>query len=102
MHWASTSKLRAQAKDTAIILTIQAMAGKRRTDLCEEIPVVITFVQPDKRRRDRDNLLAALKPALDGIAIALSVDDSQFEPVTICRQYGAKPGAVRVQIGEVV
>ena len=60
---------------------------------------MITFVQPDRRGRDRDNLLAACKPMLDGVADALGVNDSQFEPVTIRREYGKKPGAVRVEIG---
>ena len=59
----------------------------------------ITFIQPDKRRRDRDNLLAAMKSGLDGLAQALGVDDSEFEPVTIRREYGQKPGSVRIVIG---
>lgn len=63
-----------------------------------DIPLRITFVQPDKRCRDRDNLLASIKSGLDGVAAALKVDDSRFEPVTLCRAYGSKPGAVIVEI----
>jgi len=59
---------------------------------------VITFIQPDRRARDRDNLLAACKPMLDGVADALGVNDSQFEPMTIRRQYGKKPGMVLIEI----
>jgi Holliday junction resolvase RusA-like endonuclease len=44
------------------------------------VALTITFVQPDRRARDRDNLLAALKPSLDGLADALGVNDAQFEP----------------------
>jgi Holliday junction resolvase RusA-like endonuclease len=37
----------------------------------------VTFVVPDRRRRDMDNLLAMLKPAWDGLVDAgLLVDDS--------------------------
>lgn len=36
----------------------------------------ITFFPPDLRKRDLDNLLASIKPHLDGIASASCVDDS--------------------------
>jgi crossover junction endodeoxyribonuclease RusA len=62
------------------------------------VSLTITFVQPDKRARDRDNLLAALKPSLDGIADALEVNDSQFDPLIIRREFGAKPGHVVVEV----
>ena len=63
-----------------------------------ELTRVITFVQPDRYARDRDNLLAACWPMLDGVAGTLGVNESQFEPVTIRHEYGKKPGAARVQI----
>ena len=65
-----------------------------------QIPLTITFHQPDRRARDRDNLLAAMKPTLDGLADALGVNDSQFEPVTLRRAYGGKPGRVDIAIGD--
>jgi Holliday junction resolvase RusA-like endonuclease len=65
----------------------------------DAVPLVITFIQPDRLHRDRDNLLAACKPALDGVADALEINDSQFDLVTIRREYGAKPGGVRIEVG---
>jgi crossover junction endodeoxyribonuclease RusA len=101
MHWAATSKLRSQAKIDAFHLALQAASS----NFCKVLHIrengcalSITFVQPDKRARDRDNLLAALKPSLDGIAAALGVDDSLFDPITIRREYGAKPGCVLVEV----
>ena len=38
----------------------------------------ITFHPPDKRRRDRDNMIAAFKAGQDGLSDSLGVDDSQF------------------------
>lgn len=38
----------------------------------------ITFHPPCGRRRDLDNLLAAMKAGLDGLALAMGVDDSEF------------------------
>ena len=40
----------------------------------------ITFHPPDARRRDWDNMLAAIKSGLDGIAQAYGIDDSRFRP----------------------
>lgn len=39
----------------------------------------ITFHPPDKRKRDRDNYIAAFKAGQDGLADAWGIDDSQFE-----------------------
>ena len=104
-HWAATSALRKAARNSAAWATKGAMLQR----LLEKQPpldlgsaavsLTITFVQPDRRARDRDNLLAACKPALDGVADALEINDSQFDPITIRREYGAKPGSVRIEIG---
>lgn len=103
VHWAATSALRKKARSDAWMLTRVAASstpwfGTERRK-AEAVPLTITFVQPDGRQRDRDNLLAACKAALDGAADALELNDSQFEPVTIRREYGAKPGSVRIEIG---
>lgn len=97
-HWGMAAAIRKDAKMNAYALTLEAMSADRLWKCSSEPSLTITFVQPDKRARDRDNLLAALKPALDGVAAALRIDDSQFEPITIRREYGAKPGCVRVEV----
>jgi crossover junction endodeoxyribonuclease RusA len=38
----------------------------------------MTFCPPTNRARDLDNLIASMKPALDGMAAALGVNDSTF------------------------
>ena len=102
MHWGSTSTLRKKARESAFWLTVSAMrtAGIGIVNSkAIAIPLTITFVQPDKRGRDRDNLLAALKPQIDGVADGIGANDCQFDPITIKREYGRKPGAVIVEIG---
>lgn len=95
-HWAATSDLRKKARKVA---TLATMAAIGRTEIpAGDLALTITFVAPDRRHRDRDNLLAASKPMLDGVADALGVNDSCFEPVTISREFGSKPGAVRIAI----
>jgi crossover junction endodeoxyribonuclease RusA len=92
-HWAVTTKARKQARADAYLVTKMTRPPKAPDG---NVQMNIVFVQPDKRRRDRDNLLAAMKPALDGIADALGIDDSRFEPVVLRREYGKAPGQVRV------
>jgi len=103
VHWAATSALRKSARSAAYAMTRVTALGTPWYDVerskADAVPLVITFIQPDRRHRDRDNLLAACKPALDGVAEALEINDSQFDPVTIRREYGAKPGGVRIEIG---
>lgn len=98
-HWTSTTDERKTARTAAQVLTMAAMqsAGPRTFD--GDLEVTIVFMAPDKRHRDRDNLLSALKPSLDGVADALRVNDSQFNPITISRGNGMKPGYVIVTIG---
>lgn len=95
-HWASTANFRKAARMEAFAITNNTIRQFQNSG--ENVALKITFVQPDRRKRDRDNLLAACKPFLDGIADSLGINDHQFEPVTICREYGDKPGCVRVEI----
>jgi crossover junction endodeoxyribonuclease RusA len=49
------------------------------SDPLPEADIVCVFHFKDKRRRDRDNLLASMKSAFDGIADAgIVADDSSF------------------------
>lgn len=44
----------------------------------ERINARITFFQPDRRRRDMDNMLAAIKAGIDAVAAHVGVDDSKW------------------------
>ena len=52
----------------------------------------------DKRRRDADGLLSSLKPALDGIADCLGVDDRRVVPQPRVMDEVRKGGEVVVRI----
>jgi crossover junction endodeoxyribonuclease RusA len=43
----------------------------------------LVFFPPNARRRDRDNLLASMKSGIDGMAQALGVDDTIFDPISV-------------------
>ena len=56
----------------------------------------ITFYPPDRRKRDLDNMLSAIKYGLDGIALASGVDDYSWS-LTISRGVPMKDGEVHIQ-----
>ena len=98
-HWGSVHSVKTQRKRDAHALTLQAV----RSHICHMPPsinanvnVSVTFHPPDRRRRDLDNLLAALKPDFDGISQAIGVDDQHFHPLTLRRGEIVKGGCVVV------
>ena len=97
-HWAGTQAAKVRARMDGAMSARQAI-GRNTISLPDQIPLRITFAAPDRIRRDLDNLHAACKASLDGIAKALGVDDSQFVPVTLDRVLDEKKqGFVIVEV----
>lgn len=95
-HWTVTHSAKTLYRDNSGWLTKGQLNGWVPTD--QSIKLTVTFVMPDKRLRDTDNCLAAAKAGLDGMADALGVNDRQFQPLVIFREYGAKPGKMIVDV----
>jgi crossover junction endodeoxyribonuclease RusA len=101
VHWTKTSAAKKDQFADAYTLTHQAVQNIQAADwtpLIGQIPLRITFHEPDKRLRDLDNLLSASKSAIDGIATALTVNDKHFHPITIMRGAVVKGGAMKVEV----
>lgn len=74
-HWAQKHRAKAQLRLS------WAWEAKRQGHgrlVAEALSLHITFVPPDRRHRDLDNLLASIKAGLDGLADVWMVDDSQW------------------------
>lgn len=65
-----TGEDRRSYKRTCWVLTKEARFRATHLD--------ITFHPPCGRKRDLDNMLASIKSGLDGIAVAMGIDDSNF------------------------
>ncbi|WP_348658950.1 endodeoxyribonuclease RusA [uncultured Stutzerimonas sp.] len=93
-HWARKNKIAQRYKGECRLLTIHARMQ------VPEGPLVldIEFVPPNKQRRDDDNCLAAFKSGRDGIAAALSIDDSRFSTRFRLADDPVKGGMVRVRL----
>jgi crossover junction endodeoxyribonuclease RusA len=72
-------------------------AGFRGVDW-QRAHLLITFCPPDRRKRDLDNMLAAIKSGLDGVSDVLGVDDSVWD-LTIRRGCVVKAGEVQIEFG---
>jgi crossover junction endodeoxyribonuclease RusA len=95
--WRATNATKEAYKRDCWVLAVQAARGY--VPPAGTFPLRLTFVQPPGRQRaDADNLLASSKSALDGLAAALKVDDSRFEPLTVSRRHGDAPGALIVEV----
>lgn len=81
---------------TAKVLCIEA--GLRQLD-APGLHVTLVFHPPDRRKRDLDNMLAAIKSGLDGIADATGIDDSRWG-LTLLRGGPRSPAHVRVRLDE--
>lgn len=95
-HWSSTHAAKKAAFEYAYYATREAMAYEN----LKGIPLVLelVFVQPDRRKRDLDNLLASAKSQIDGICKALGIDDSVFEHVSLSRRYDKGAGALHAYV----
>lgn len=98
LHWARKAKLKREARTEAWALAANAFAHSPVPSE-RPLPVRITFHAPDRRKRDRDNLIGAFKSYADGIADAIGVDDAEWEP-TYAQGEVIKGGCVIVSIGE--
>lgn len=96
-HFRVTLSAKEKQISDAYWLTKQASAGYAVPD--GYIPLSLLFSTPDKHIRDLDNMLAASKALIDGMARALGVDDSRFKPVLVDWSHGSKGGALVAAVG---
>lgn len=99
IHWARKAAVVKQTRRDAWLLTCHAFGRSLSLRGSNRVAVSMTFCPPDKRRRDRDNLIASMKAATDGIADALGVDDSRFV-CTYAMGNVVKGGGVLVSVAE--
>lgn len=95
--WQVTAAEKVEAWQAGKIATLEALNGKRPA-IAAPVKFSITFFCPNRRRRDLDNLLASLKPSLDGICNAVDIDDSAIEEMQLIKRYDANNPRVEVEI----
>ncbi len=102
-HWRVYRPAETQARRDGALLVYAALNGGLREVRASfsgqgPVPYRVTFYPPDRRRRDDDGMIGAIKNYRDGICEALGFDDSRLRPTY---EFAApeKPGRVEVVIG---
>lgn len=93
----AASGTRRKYRETGAWVTRAAGFRRGHCENWHKVHLLITFRPPDRRKRDLDNMLAAIKSGLDGVADALGADDSRFE-ITIRRGELDRKGGGCVEI----
>lgn len=96
-HWAKRARLVKAARRVGWALAAEAFANAPVTPE-RPLPIKFTFHPPDKRNRNADNCITALKAYADGIADAIGVPDEQWRPEYAFAEQ-VKGGCVIVEIG---
>lgn len=79
-------------KSDSYYMALQAWNAKQRGKIKYgllndgDFPMKLTFVHGDPRP-DADNILAASKAGLDGLAAALKINDDRFDPLIVTRRH---------------
>lgn len=95
-HWGAVYKKKMDYKNVCGWATVSQI--KEPLQNPKSIALTLTYMMPDGRHRDVDNLLAASKAGLDAMAQALKVNDKLFEPITIHRMYKCNPAKLVVDL----
>ena len=100
LHWARLAKAKKEYR--AICNSISKEQLKKYKKETENIPerlvLEMTFIPPDRRNYDRDNLVARMKSGIDGLADALKINDKRFNTVISTMDQDYLGGFVRIRI----
>ena len=99
-HWAIVARAKKQyRKDCYSVAKEQLKKYKKETEnIPERLVLEMTFIPPDRRSYDRDNLVARMKSGIDGLADALKINDKRFNTVISTMDQDYLGGFVRIRI----
>jgi crossover junction endodeoxyribonuclease RusA len=93
-HWATLARAKKAARKEGYYAARSAGAPY----VMLSVSIQVTFIPPNARRRDLDNLIASIKPHLDGISDAIVIDDSRWIWAAPVIAKPEKPGRVVVTL----
>lgn len=78
-YWRKKNPIKAAYRDECFYIA-QRYAGKIPQGL---VRAAFIFYPPDNRARDLDNVLAGAKSGIDGVCMALGINDKYLRPITL-------------------
>ena len=103
LHWSQRSELRRIAKEEAYWLARKVLAGPCENYPFEKANILIRVTAKDRRKRDLDGFLSAIKPFLDGIVEAGVLEDDNYfcvSEITIVFNANIREDTVTITIQE--
>jgi len=98
LHWAKLATAKKQYRETCNKISKQQLKKYKYDKLPERLVLEMTFIPPDKRNYDRDNLVARMKSGIDGLADALKINDKRFNTVISTMDTDMLGGFVKIRI----
>ena len=100
LHWAklATAKKQYRQKCNSVAKEQLKKFKKVTENIPERLVLEMTFIPPDRRSYDRDNLVARMKSGIDGLADALKINDKRFNTVISTMDQDYLGGFVRIRI----
>ena len=97
-HWAQVARAKKQYRQNCHTATKLQLKKYKYDSLPEKLVLEMTFIPPDRRSYDRDNLVARMKAGIDGLADALRINDKRFNTVISTMDQDYLGGFVRIRI----
>ncbi len=79
VHWSRKAAATREYRRVCAWQSVAQHVSPRLVQPGQRILLSTHFVPPSRRRYDRDNLIASIKAAFDGLADAMHVDDHRFD-----------------------
>ena len=99
LHWAKLARAKKHYRQACLSVTKEQLKKYGKcNDLPERLVLEMTFIPPDRRSYDRDNLVARMKSGIDGLADALRINDKRFNTVISTMDTDTLGGFVRIRI----
>lgn len=94
-HWSQHARAKARFRAACAFQARAQGVGRMQA---QRLRVRLSFVMPDRRVRDDQNLIAAMKSGLDGLADVIGIDDSKWHVTHDPISYDEIGGFVRVEV----
>ena len=98
LHWAKLARAKKQYRNACFSVSKEQLKKFKTDNIPEKLVLEMTFIPPDRRNYDRDNLVARMKAGIDGLADALKINDKRFNTVISTMDQDYLGGFVRIRI----
>ena len=98
LHWAKLARAKKQYRNACFSVSKEQLKKINTDSIPEKLVLEMTFIPPDRRSYDRDNLVARMKSGIDGLADALKINDKRFNTVISTMDTDYLGGFVRIRI----